>query len=251
MTIANHPISFDGIKGVLLDIEGTTSSISFVYDVMFPFARKHFAGYLSDHWESESVVAAIEMLATDVGVESVSELFAGATADDAKQKIVVDHLLRLMDNDVKATGLKKLQGLVWQSGFQTGEMTAHVYDDVFPAITSWKSAKIDVRIYSSGSVHAQKLFFAHSVAGDMLPLFSGHYDTTTGGKMDSDSYREIAKAFEMPPSKILFISDVAAELDAAADAGMQTCLSIRPGNKPVENADSYSAVTSFSQIVLK
>ena len=141
-----------------------------------------------------------------------------------------------------------MQGLVWQEGFTSGEMVAHVYDDVRPSIEAWKAAGKDVRIYSSGSVHAQKLFFEHSVAGDMLPLFNGHYDTITGPKKEAHSYRQIAKAFDLPASEILFVSDITDELDAAIEAGMQTVLSIRPGNKPVENAESYTAVNSFAEI---
>ena len=242
----------DSIRGVLLDIEGTTSSISFVYDVMFPFARKHFAGYLEEHWNSEDVQAAVTMLLQDDKDHNAPELVLAEFGDDRNSPAfragVVKCLLRLMDDDVKATGLKKMQGLVWQEGFTSGEMVAHVYDDVRPAIEKWKEAGMDVRIYSSGSVHAQKLFFEHSVAGDMLPLFSGHYDTTTGPKKEADSYRQIAEAFGCPASEILFVSDIEAELDAAIEAGMQTALSIRPGNKPLENLQNYQAVNSFAEI---
>ena len=242
----------DSIRGVLLDIEGTTSSISFVYDVMFPFARKHFAGYLEKHWDSDDVQAAVSMLLQDDKEWNSPDVLLAEFGDDSDAKLfragVVKCLLRLMDDDVKATGLKKLQGLVWQEGFTSGEMVAHVYDDVRPAIEAWKASGKDVRIYSSGSVHAQKLFFEHSVAGDMLPLFGGHYDTTTGPKKEADSYRQIAEAFGCPTSEILFVSDIEAELDAAIEAGMQTALSIRPGNKPLENPQNYQAVNSFAEI---
>ncbi len=244
----------DSIRGVLLDIEGTTSSISFVYDVMFPFARKHFAGYLEKHWDTEAVQDAVSMLRQDDAQwnapETVLSEFGEDHGPDLFRTGVVKCLLRLMDNDVKATGLKKMQGLVWQEGFTSGEMVAHVYDDVRPAIEAWKAAGKDVRIYSSGSVHAQKLFFEHSVAGDMLPLFSGHYDTTTGSKKEADSYRKIAEAFGLTASEILFVSDITDELDAATEAGMQTALSIRPGNKPIENTSRYRAVESFSEIAV-
>ena len=235
-------------RGILLDIEGTTSSISFVYDVMFPYARKHFAGYLAEHWNTPEVEATLPLLAGDLGAASVEAMFGDATDEAAQQKIVVSHLIQLMDDDVKATGLKKIQGLVWQAGFHSGEMVAHVYDDVRPALEKWKAAGIDMRIYSSGSVHAQHLFFQHSVAGDLLPFFSGHYDTTTGAKADPDSYRAIAVEFGLPPEEILFVSDVAVELEGALAAGMQTVLSIRPGNKVVENVDQYVSVVSFGEI---
>ncbi len=242
----------DSIRGVLLDIEGTTSSISFVYDVMFPFARKHFADYLEKHWDSDPVQDAVSMLVQDDKDWNAPELLLAEFDDGHDPELyragVVKCLLRLMDNDIKATGLKKIQGLVWQEGFTSGEMVAHVYGDVRPAIEAWKATGKDVRIYSSGSIHAQKLFFEHSVAGDMLPLFSGHYDTTTGPKKDAGSYRQIAEAFGLPADEILFVSDIVDELDAATEAGMRAVLSIRPGNKPVENSDRYQAVNSFTDI---
>ncbi len=239
----------DSIRGVLLDIEGTTSSISFVYDVMFPFARKHFAGYLEQRWDSDAVQDAVSVLLDKDAGFNGPDVLLGEFSDVEKYRAgIVDYLLRLMDDDVKVTGLKKMQGLVWHEGFTSGEMVAHVYDDVRPAIEAWKADGKDVRIYSSGSIHAQKLFFEYSVAGDMLPLFNGHYDTTTGPKKESDSYRQIAEAYGLPASEILFVSDVEAELDAAIEAGMQTVLSIRPGNKPLQDAQRYQAVKSFAEI---
>ena len=237
------------VKGVLLDIEGTTSSIDFVYDVMFPYARKNFAAYLQANFSSEPVQAALPLLAADLKFDSVDAMFAECDGDSDEQRADFVHrsLIGLMDDDVKSTGLKKLQGLVWESGFHSGEMVAHLYDDVAPAIESWKANGIDVRIYSSGSIYAQKLFFGHSVAGDLLSHFSGHYDTTTGHKRESESYTKIAADW-MEVAQILFISDVTEELDAAKTAGMQTMLSIRPGNKPAENLDSYQAIRSFAEV---
>ncbi len=244
----------DSIRGILLDIEGTTSSISFVYDVMFPFAREHFADYLEKHWDTEPVQDAVAMLRQDDRNWNDPDFMLAQFGEGANPELfragVVKCLLRLMDDDIKATGLKKMQGLVWQEGFTSGEMVAHVYDDVRPAIEAWKATEKDVRIYSSGSVHAQRLFFEHSVAGNMLPLFGGHYDTTTGPKKEADSYRRIAEAFGLPAGEILFVSDIVDELDAATEAGMQAVLSIRPGNKPVANADRYQAVNSFADIKL-
>ena len=167
--------------------------------------------------------------------------------DDSRADVVHRALISLMDDDVKSTGLKKLQGLVWESGFRSGEMVAHLYDDVAPAIAAWKEDGLDVRIYSSGSIYAQKLFFGHCVAGNLLPHFSGHYDTTIGHKRESASYQKIADDW-MSAAKVLFISDVAEELDAAKAAGMRTLLSIRPGNKPIENRENYDAIESFEKV---
>jgi len=166
--------------------------------------------------------------------------------------VVCGEVTRLMDSDVKATGLKQLQGLIWQSGFEGGELKAHVYEDVPPALTAWNEAGKDVRIYSSGSVQAQKLFFGHSIAGDLLSQFRGHYDTTTGPKKEAESYRGIASEFRLPPGEILFLSDVVAELDAARTAGMQTAFVVRPGNAEgqLSAGEAHAAIENFAQLEL-
>ena len=248
-------IEFDG-RGILLDIEGTTSSIQFVYDVMFPFARRELARYLQEQWDESNLLQACEALAADAGFDSFSQWQKElASADEtpsptALQQALVTHVCQLMDQDIKSTGLKTLQGLIWKSGFQSGEMEAHVYPDVTPALQQWKQAGLDLRIYSSGSIAAQKLFFGHSVAGNLLELFSGHYDTTTGAKQETDSYQQIATDFNLPANQILFLSDVIAELDAASQAGLQTGLCQRPGNPPCEASSQHPRITSFEQVQL-
>ena len=175
----------------------------------------------------------------------------GTESEIGKRKqLLREEVLRLMDSDVKSTGLKALQGLIWRSGFESGEMRAHIYEDVLPAIQSWNDAKCDVRIFSSGSIAAQKLFFGHTVVGNMLHLFRGHYDTTTGPKKEVGSYLTIAKDFGLPPTQILFLSDVLAELEAAHAAGMLTCLCKRPGNAEVAAGHGHPEITSFAQIEL-
>ncbi|MCE9527897.1 MAG: acireductone synthase [Planctomycetales bacterium] len=226
------------IRGILLDIEGTTSSVSFVYDVMFPFVRRELDAYLNGHWGEPALTSACQAIARDAGNPSLAD----------SQDAIETEVIRLMDGDIKATGLKALQGLIWDAGFQSGELKAHVYDDVPPAIAAWNSAGLDVRIYSSGSVQAQKLFFGHTIVGDLLPLFRGHYDTTTGPKRESPSYTAIAAAMELPPHEILFLSDVPAELDAAKQAGLQTGLVLRPGNGPVKPDHGHPEIRSFAEI---
>ena len=230
-------ISFRG-RGILLDIEGTTSSVSFVYDVMFPFVRRELDRYLDSHWGRSPLADACRQIARDAGQV--------ALADD--RNWIRAEVLRLMDGDVKATGLKQLQGLIWEAGFECGELKAHVYDDVPPALRDWHSRGISIRIYSSGSIQAQKLFFGHTVAGNLLPLLSGHYDTTTGPKREASSYRAIAKDFGLSPSDILFLSDVVAELDAARAAGMVTALVVRPGNAEAPAGHGHPTITSLSEI---
>lgn len=234
-------------RGILLDIEGTTSSISFVYDVMFPFVRDHVARFLKDNWADESVQESVSLLARDLGRDSV-ESWLSESSIEQKQAQVVSGVLGLMDADVKAIGLKQIQGLIWKDGFDSGQLVAHLYDDVANCIRSWNSTNIDVRIYSSGSIQAQKLFFGHTIKGDLLDLIGGHYDTKTGAKQEAESYRRIAGEFDCQPNEILFISDVVAELVAAREAGLQAVLSIRPGNKPVDAGHEFDVITRFDDI---
>ena len=154
-----------------------------------------------------------------------------------------------MDGDVKATGLKALQGLIWDAGFRDGLLRAHVYADVIPQIRRWRESGFDVRIYSSGSIAAQKLFFAHlDGLGNCLDLFSGHYDTTMGSKKESTSYQRIAAEWKLAPHEIVFISDIAAELTAAADAGLQVIASVRTGNAPLPENLAVPRIDTFESI---
>ena len=237
-------------RGILLDIEGTTSSVSFVYDVMFPFVRRELDQYLCTNWDSAALNDVCDLIAKDAGHESFAAWCGNEIGRDKRQQLLQEEVLRLMDGDVKATGLKALQGLIWRSGFESGEMRAHIYDDVLPAIQTWNDAGCDVRIFSSGSIAAQKLFFGHTVVGDILHLFQGHYDTTTGPKKEAASYQAIAKDFGLAPPQILFLSDVLAELEAARAAELQTGLCKRPGNAKVAVGHSHPEIISFDQIEL-
>ncbi len=239
----------NSIRCVLLDVEGTTSSIRFVYDEMFPFVRQSLDSFLAREWESESVRGALPMLADDLGRASVEE-WIGAGDVESQRTAVSAAVIELMDDDVKATGLKELQGAIWKDGFESGALVAHLYPDVAEAMAGWVEDGLQVRIYSSGSIQAQRLFFGHTVAGDLLPLISGHYDTTSGPKKESASYVQIAEQIGLAPSEILFVSDVGAELDAASTAGMATVLSVRPGNLPVDGIDRFVVAESFSEIVV-
>ncbi len=242
-------MKFSG-RGILLDIEGTTSSVSFVYDVMFPFVRRELDKYLCANWDSAALNEVCDLIAKDAGYESFVVWCGNETEVGKRQQLIRAEVLRLMDGDVKATGLKALQGLIWQSGFESGEMRAHIYDDVLPAIQAWNDAGCDVRIFSSGSIAAQKLFFGHTAAGNLLHLFRSHYDTTTGPKKKAVSYQAIAKDFGLPPAQILFLSDVPDELDAARAAGLPTGLCKRPGNAKVAAGHGHPEITSFNQVEL-
>jgi enolase-phosphatase E1 len=232
---------------LLLDIEGTISSIRFVYDEMFPFARREIPQYVMAHFNDDSFAATIEAIADDVGYKSSSQWWEVGGAEDRVQA-VIDAAINMMDQDKKATGLKQLQGQVWQSGFESGELRSHVYDDVLPALNAWQAKGLDIRIYSSGSVQAQRLFFRYTQIGDLLGFFSGHYDTTSGPKKEAASYSTIAEDIGMPPDVILFASDLVDELNAARQAGLQTVLCVRPGNPKVVDANGHTIVHSFDQI---
>ncbi|HEX6376250.1 MAG TPA: acireductone synthase [Allosphingosinicella sp.] len=197
----------DAPKAILLDIEGTTSSLSFVADTLFPFARKHLAAYVA------------------ANPEAVAPILADVPGDDP-----VATLLQWMDEDRKATPLKTIQGMIWAVGFANGDLDGHVYPDTPGAMRRWRDRGIGVHIYSSGSIEAQKLIFGNSLAGDLTPLLGRYFDTTTGPKRAPDSYRKIAAALGLPPEDVLFVSDVQAEIDAARAAGMAAMLIDREGD---------------------
>jgi enolase-phosphatase E1 len=234
---------------LLLDIEGTTSSISFVYDEMFPAVRRRLVPFLEASWDEPAVVEACELIARDAGHSSLAAWLGSLGRQEAQQALATE-VLAQMDQDRKWTGLKALQGLIWREAFELGELRAHLYDDVVPAMHSWSAAGRSICIYSSGSITAQRLFFAHTRSGDLLPCIRDHFDTTIGSKREPDSYRRIAQRLQLAPAQVLFVSDVVAELDAAQSGGLPTVLCQRPGNPPVPSAHSHAQITSFAQIQL-
>lgn len=236
------------LKHVLLDIEGTVSDIRFVFNVMFPYAKMHMDSYLERHWGDEAVKEAVSQVAKDAGVPAEAWQSSDSASDIAS---VASHLQELMAQDSKATGLKGLQGLVWKEGFESGELVAELFSDVLPAIDSWIGQGLKVSIYSSGSVLAQKLFFGYTTQGDLTGRLTSFFDTTTGKKQESASYQKIAEALGVPSGEVLFVSDVAAELTAGMDAGMQVVASVREGNKPLEDSYQGARVTSFAQIAME
>jgi len=229
------PVSLAGIRGILLDIERTTTPIAFVHDVLFSHARRHLRDYLTKHFNDDDVRADLRLLHAE-----------DAFADDVDS--VVAHLNRLIDLDRKSTGLKSLQGKIWREGYSDGSLQAQVFADVAPALARWRVAGLTVSIFSSGSVLAQQLLFAHTDAGDLTPFISHYFDTGVGKKGEAESYRRIANAIGFPPGELLFVSDVVSELAAAREAGMNTALSIRPGNQPQASTDQYPIIHSFDEI---
>ena len=245
------PVSITGIRAVLLDIEGTTTPIAFVHDVLFSYAKTHVADYLAKHFNAEDVRKEIQLLreehATDVRENKQPPPLA-EPGSAAELESITNYVHWLIALDRKSTALKSLQGKIWREGYSDGSLHSQVYSDVAPALARWRNAGLNVSIFSSGSVLAQQLLFAHTEAGDLTPFIDNYFDTTTGPKADAESYRRIAETLNLQPGAILFISDVVAELAAARDAGMNPVLSIRPGNQPQESADQYQSVHSFDEL---
>ena len=223
---------------ILTDIEGTTSSISFVKDVLFPYARRALPGFVAARGQEPEVRAWLDAVGEETGA-----------ADDAA---IVATLQAWIDADRKHTALKALQGMIWADGYRDADFTAHIYPDAAEALQRWHAAGERMAVYSSGSVPAQKLFFGHSDAGDLTGLFSAWFDTEIGGKREAASYTRIAEALQVAPAELLFLSDVVAELDAAREAGLGTVLVDRlddyPAPRDAAAANGHPRVTRFDAI---
>jgi enolase-phosphatase E1 len=227
-------MEFSGVRAVVVDIEGTTSSIAFVKEHLYPYARKYIPGYVREH------ASAIRDLLDEVG------RIEGNALLDMPQLIAV--LLRWMDDDRKVTPLKTLQGLVWRKGFETGALCAPVYEDAVRALRYWHRQGLRLYVYSSGSVAAQRLLFSHTEQGDLTPLFSGYFDTTTGPKVEAESFRVIARSVGAPVETILFLSDHTGEIEAARTAGLQAVWVDRDG--VAASGGQPDRVRSFDEIAM-
>ncbi len=207
------------MKYILMDVEGTTTSISFVHEVLFPYARKELQEYIVQNSELAQVKKAIALTKQTVLDEEHVEL--------TELEAICKKLIHWSDIDRKHPALKTLQGDIWETGYKKGEILAHVYEEVPSMLKKWKDQGITLGIYSSGSVKAQHLLFEFSVAGNLRPYFSNHYDTGVGQKRDSNSYKKISEELSLAPEEILFLSDIKEELDAAKTSGMKTCQIVR------------------------
>lgn len=219
-------------SAIITDIEGTTSRISFVTEVLFPYAARELPGFIRAN-ATEAAVAA--------ELEACRPLMQ---QPDATVDRIIAQLQQWIAEDQKITPLKTLQGMVWQQGYQSGAFSGHLYQDAFAALTRWQQQGIKLYVYSSGSVQAQQLLFQYSDFGDLTPLFSGYFDTRIGAKRDISSYAAILQQLQLPPKQVLFLSDVAAELDAAKVLGIATMQLIRDG----QSRSEHPAVSSFTQI---
>ena len=225
----------DKVEYILIDIEGTTTSVSFVYDVLFPYFREHI-------WDLRNMT----------GISEVENAFAETKAIVLKEdgielqsnEEIIEKLNQWCEEDRKITPLKTLQGLLWKIGYEQGVLKGHVYADVSIALDKWYRMGLKIGVFSSGSVEAQKLIFGYSIKGDLTPYFSNYFDTKTGMKRDAGTYVKIAKILKIQANKILFLSDIVEELQAADKARFQTIQLVRPGT----NANWKNSVLDFSEI---
>jgi len=222
----------------VLDIEGTTSPAAFVFEQLYPYARSRFALWLADHSADEDVARAIEQVAEQIGEPEPSIGRVVAALEDWSRR------------DLKITPLKTVQGRIWAEGFAAGDLTAPFFPDVIPALRAWRAAGLDLYIYSSGSVDAQRAWFGHTPEGDLRPLLSGYFDTeNAGAKKAAGSYRAIAAVIGCAAAQIVFLSDSAAELDAARAAGWQT-VGVRRAGEPnaALGTGDHLEIASFAEL---
>jgi len=224
------------IKAIVTDIEGTTSSLSFVKDVLFPYARAKIPAYLQQHAGEPEV----RQILTEV------DDLAGGGLSLSQQ---TQQFIAWIDQDQKITPLKSLQGMVWRDGYRQGAFKGHIYPDAAKYLQSWKQAGLALYVYSSGSVEAQQLLFGYSEFGDLTPLFSGYFDTRIGGKREAASYQAIAERIGLPAERILFLSDIEAELDAARAAHLRTYWLVR--EQSVDAAAAHPQAADFAGIHLQ
>ena len=231
----NHANSMN-IEGIVTDIEGTTSSIDFVHRVLFPYSTKTLPQYVRDRAERPEIFTIIRQVRQEID------------RPNADLDLVIETLLHWIKEDRKITPLKTLQGFIWEYGFQNGEFQGHLYEDAYRNLQQWQQRNLKLYVFSSGSVQAQKLLFGNSEYGDLTYLFENYFDTNIGNKKEIAAYKNIAKTINIEPEKLLFLSDVIAELDAASAAGYQTILLARQTiSKPKSN---HRTVSSFDEIVI-
>ncbi len=223
------------IRAIVTDIEGTTSSIDFVHQTLFPYAKAHVRAFLKQQSGDDEVQHLLDDVEKLVG--------ADLSIDEA-----ADALEQWMDEDRKLTPLKALQGLIWKIGYEAGALKGHVYADVPENLKRWHAQGLALYVYSSGSVAAQRLIFGYSDAGDLTPLFSGYFDTRIGGKREASAYRRILQELKLPGEQVLFLSDIGEELDAARAAGLRTCQLLRDEKAVV--APTHPQARDFSQVSL-
>jgi enolase-phosphatase E1 len=237
-------------RAVLLDIEGTVTPISFVHDLLFPFARAHVRDYLTRHLTTAEVQEDIAALAREHALDHAKGEQPPKTREgDWSIEAAGAYVSWLIDRDRKSPALKSLQGKIWEQGYRDGTLKAPLFDDVVPNLRRLRRQGIRIAIFSSGSVLAQKLLFEHTDTGDHTDLVDQYFDTAVGSKVRAASYSEIARRLELLAPEVIFVSDVTDELKAARETGMQTLLFVRPGNQPQSASNQFQVSHSFSEIL--
>jgi enolase-phosphatase E1 len=236
-----------GVRAILLDIEGTTTPVAFVYEVLFPFARAHLREYLEEHARGEALDDLLQALRGEWRDDVAAREDPPEWRDDSPPTAAV-YIDWLMDRDRKSPALKLLQGRIWEGGYRSGALKGSVFPDVRPAFERWHAGGVAIAIYSSGSVLAQRLLFGATADGDLRPLLSGFFDTAVGAKTSADSYRRITGEMQVHAAHVLFVSDTTEELDAARTGGCQVLLAVRPGNRTPTHTMAET-IRSFDQIV--
>lgn len=240
-------------RAVLLDIEGTTTPVSFVYEVLFPYAQRELQQYLEQHWNDPHIQDDLDQMEAYIaGLERDQSGRPEVAPRDQStlevfQSSVIKHIKWQMDQDLKNPPLKALQGRIWRAGYDTGELKAPVYEDVVEAFKRWKAAGLGIYIYSSGSVEAQKLLFKFSDRGDLGEYIDGYFDTRTGHKKEAESYQKISEEIGYQPADILFITDNLDEAVAADEATMQVAIASRPGNAALP-AHDFAVIEEFGEL---
>src|SRR5262245_27058293 len=248
----NSSLASRGIHGILLDIEGTTTPISFVHEVLFTYAREHVRDYLATHFAEGEVKTDVAGLRDEHAVDIEQGLRPPPLIDhtlDSAINSLTEYVHWLIDRDRKSGPLKSLQGRIWKGGYLDGSLKAQVYADVIPALSRWQQAGLTINIFSSGSKLAQQLLFSHTEMGDLTGFIDEYFDTTIGPKTDSSSYQRIASSLVTPESEILFVSDSLPELNAARAAGMETRWCVRSYDQRPESAENHQIIRSFDEIV--
>ena len=231
---------------ILLDIEGTTTPISFVYETLFPFARMHLKQFIEKNGNDEGLRRDLEKLVEENQAEKA--VSAPVISEALSRGQAYDYLVWLMNEDRKSPALKSIQGKIWERGYASGQLTSTVFADVPVAFERWRSEGRRIAIYSSGSLLAQRQLFQHSQAGDLTPWIEAYFDTAIGAKTEVESYHRIAYTLSIRPDEILFLSDSPAELDAATSAGLRVRLAVRPGNREVPLSVGHLPVFSFDKL---
>lgn len=234
-------------RAVLLDIEGTVTPISFVHEILFPFARNHVREFLVQHSERPEVQSDVAALVRE-HTANVEKCEQPPPIDETSIDSLVGYVNWLIERDRKSPALKSLQGKIWEEGYRDGSLKAPLFDDVVPNLHRLRANNLQISIFSSGSILAQKLLFSYTETGDHTNLIDAYFDTGVGSKVEADSYRSIAQQLSLEADTIVFVSDVVNELKAAREAGMTALLCVRPGNQRQTSGKSFAMIHNFAEL---